>query len=383
MKIPVFILILLLFLVVNVYVYRRIWIAMPPKKTMRVSFFIVVFFTLFSFILASLIGEFLPIPITSFLYTIGSSWMLISIYFVLAFLFQDIVLLVNKVFNFVPARIVTGFSKANWTEMLFVMGFITLLIIGGCLKYQAKNRVYLPIQFSKMMGDSISPKSYRIVAVSDLHLGYTIGPKELDRWVSLINKEKPDAVLIAGDLVDNSYRPLHERNYSEILRKIEAPLGVYACLGNHEYIATKNISEHTNFFKESNINLLRDNYALVDSAFYVVGRDDRSNSERRALSDLVDKLDKSKPVILLDHQPYDLSVTADNKIDLQISGHTHQGQVWPISMITGWIYELQHGYRQTDSTHYYVTSGLGIWGGKFRIGTSSEYVVIDINKDVE
>lgn len=382
MKISMFIIILLIFLAVNIYIYHRIWVAMPPNTTMRVIFFIVATLTLSSFILASLIGDVLPIPITSFLYLIGSSWMLITIYFVLAFLFQDLIYFLNKFLHFVPQKAILNPTKTNWTEMLFIFSFIGLLVAGGHLRYLSKERVYLPLQLSKQMGDSINNQhSLRIVAISDLHLGYTIGTKELEKWVALINKENPDIILIAGDLIDNSLRPLRERNYAETLRKLKAPMGVYACMGNHEYIASHDLRDHIAFFQEANINLLRDNYAEIDSLFYVVGRDDRSNSKRRELSDLVKGLDKSKPIILLDHQPYDLDQAKDNGIDLQISGHTHNGQVWPISMITGWLFELQHGHLFKGDTHYYVSSGIGIWGGKFRIGTSSEYVVIDINKE--
>lgn len=356
---------------------------MPQNAIMRGVFIGFMVLALSSFIIASLIGDFLPIPITSFLYLLGSSWMLVTIYFVLAFLFQDLILLLNKYLHFSNIKGVFQFSRESWAEMLFIIGFVLLLVIGGHLRYLSKERVYIPLELSKQMGDSISDQSLRIVAISDLHLGYTIGKKELGKWVDLINKEKPDVVLIAGDLMDNSFRPLKDRNFAETLRKINAPMGVYACMGNHEYISGRNVQKHNQFFQESNINLLRDQSVLVDSLFYVVARDDRSNPDRRELSDLVGNLDQSKPIILLDHQPYNLNEAKENQIDLQISGHTHKGQVWPISMVTNWMYEVDHGYKLKGNTHYYVSSGLGIWGGKFRIGTTSEYVVIDINKKVQ
>ena len=87
----------------------------------------------------------------------------------------------------------------------------------------------------------------------------------------------------------------------------------------------------------------------------------------------------SKFTILLDHQPYNLEEASLINIDLQLSGHTHHGQVWPLNWVTDAIYECSYGYYKKDRTEYYVSSGLGIWGGKFRIGTSSEYVVIQIN----
>ena len=267
--------------------------------------------------------------------------------------------------------------------MLFTFGFITMLMFGGYLRYSWKERVHLPIQLTKQIGDSISERPLKVVAISDLHLGYTIGKGELEKWVTLINEEKPDMILIAGDLIDNSLRPVKDGGMAKVLRTLEAPLGVYACLGNHEYIGNTDQRENIEFYKDANIHLLKDDYIEVDSMFYVIGRDDKTNSHRKELSELVANLDKTKPIILLDHQPYDLHQAEENGVDLQISGHTHQGQVWPISMITKMLYEIDHGYLQKGNSHIYVSSGLGIWGGKFRIGTKSEYVVIDINVKAE
>ena len=153
-------------------------------------------------------------------------------------------------------------------------------------------------------------------------------------------------------------------------------MGVYACLGNHEYYA--GVDKCADFFKKSNIQLLRDSSTLVDSTLYVVGRDDNTNPRRKSVQQLVAGLDKSKPIILLEHQPTDLGESVKNSIDLQFSGHTHSGQVWPISAITKRIFEKSHGYLKKGDTNIYISSGMGIWGGKFRIGTQSEYVVFNI-----
>lgn len=380
MKFPFFILIILaVYLLANYYVFHRIWVAMPPNTILRTLLISLAVFTSVGWIVAALFGESLPIAVTSLLYTIGTSWMFIVIYFVLVFLFQDLVLLLNKVTNVVPSNVILQFSKENWLGMLFTIAFVTMLMVGGYLRYNWKTRVHLPIQLSKtLVPDSLSNKPMRIVAVSDLHLGYTIGKKELRRWIELINKEEPDMVLIAGDLIDSSLRPVLDDDMARELRTIKAPKGVYACLGNHEYISGADQRKVADFYQDANIYLLRDSFAEVDSALYIVGRDDKTNGNRKELSELVANLDQSKPIILLDHQPYSLEQAEENGIDLQLSGHTHKGQIWPISLITKYLYEIDHGYLQKGNSHIYVSSGLGIWGGKFRIGTQSEYVVIDL-----
>lgn len=373
-----FLFILLIYLSANVYVFYRIWVAMPSNTIMRVLLLALAFILVSAVILTFALGDSLPVAVTSVLYTIGSSWMFILIYFVLAFLLLDAVLLINKFVGFIPKDMLHQFSRENWATMLFTIVFIALLMMGGYFHYNRKQRVYLPIEIAKPLTDTVCGQSLKIVAVSDLHLGYTIGRGELEKWVDLINEEKPDLILIAGDIVDNSLIPVEKENMAEALKQLKAPKGVYACLGNHEYIGGVVRDQGQSFFERSGIRLLKDEAVEVDSCFYIVGRDDKSNGRRKELSELTSGLDKSKPIILLDHQPYNLEQAEENGIDLQISGHTHQGQVWPISLITKMIYEKDHGYLKKGNTHIYVSSGIGIWGGKFRIGTQSEYVVIDL-----
>ncbi|GAB6010098.1 metallophosphoesterase [Dysgonomonas reticulitermitis] len=378
MKSIMFIIIFFLYLLVNFYVFQRIWTAMPPGVIGRVALVLFAVVAISSFFVSFLIGDSLPVGLTSLLYKVGTAWFFILIYFFMIMLVIDLFGLTNRLFHFMPSDAIIRYTKENWIGLGFIVGFVTLLMLCGYLKYQWKVRVDLPVNIYKTVGDSISSKPLRIVAVSDLHLGYGIGKGELEKWIDLINSENPDIVLIAGDIIDNSVRPLNEGNLAESFHKIKAPMGVYACPGNHEYIS--GLTGSLDFIEKAGIHMLRDSVALVDSSFYVIGRDDRSNKGRRPLKDLVAGLDKSKPIIMLDHQPYNLEETEANGIDIQLSGHTHQGQIWPISLITKQLYEKDHGYIKKGNANIYVSSGIGVWGGKFRIGTQSEYVVIDVNK---
>jgi len=116
---------------------------------------------------------------------------------------------------------------------------------------------------------------------------------------------------------------------------------------------------------------------LVDSSFYIIGREDRSTPSRKTISELVKNLDKTKPLILLDHQPFHLEEAEDNNIDFQFSGHTHNGQFVPGVFFVNKMYELGYGFMKKGNTNYYVSSGLGLWGPQYRIGTQSELVVIN------
>ena len=214
------------------------------------------------------------------------------------------------------------------------------------------------------------PKEYKVVMASDLHLGYHNPRKELARWVDMINAEKPDFILIAGDIIDGSMRPLIEEKMAEEFHRLKAP--VYACLGNHEFYAGQ--PEAKQFYKEAGIHLLIDDSAVVDSSIVIIGRDDRTNMRRKPVKDLMPDA-KSRFTIVLDHLPYSLARPEAAGVDFPRSGQTHRGHVWPISWITDRIYECSWGSCQRGDTQFYISSGIGIWGGKYRIGTQSEYVV--------
>ena len=163
---------------------------------------------------------------------------------------------------------------------------------------------------------------------------------------------------------------------AEEFKRLEPP--VYACLGNHEFYSNIPAAQH--FIREAGIHLLQDSSVTIGD-LTIIGRDDRSNIHRKPLKEII--ANEQVPVddhftILLDHQPYHLEQAEQTGIDFQFSGHTHYGQVWPISWITRHVYECSYGEYQRGKTRYYISSGIGIWGGKFRIGTQSEYVVASI-----
>ncbi|MBP5277494.1 MAG: metallophosphoesterase, partial [Prevotella sp.] len=217
-------------------------------------------------------------------------------------------------------------------------------------------------------------RKMKVVMLSDLHLGYHNRRSELAKWVDKINEEKADLILVAGDIIDKNMQPLEEQEMEKEFLRLNAP--VVACLGNHEYYGGE--SNALLFYQKADITLLRDSVITMGD-LCIIGRDDRSHP-RKALGELMNGVDRTKYLIVLDHQPFQLEEAEQNGIDFQLSGHTHHGQVWPISWITERIYECAFGEWQRGNTRYYVTSGMGIWGGKFRIGTRSEYVVAEITR---
>ena len=267
----------------------------------------------------------------------------------------------------------------NSYSFLIAFFFTASLLLYGYYNY-LNPRVNIISPDSTTHNCPFTDQGVKIVAVTDIHLGNGTGKKLLRKYVEMINAQSPDIILIGGDLIDNSVEPLYRENIAEELYRLHAPMGIYMVPGNHEYIS--GIDKVEAFLKQTPIQLLRDSVVNLPCGITLIGRDDRSNKNRKSLEELLlisSEKHSVNPTLLLDHQPYDLAKTDSLKIDLQISGHTHRGQVWPLSLFVDKLYEQSHGYRKWDNSHIYVSSGLSLWGPPFRIGTNSEMVVVMIH----
>ena len=358
---------LLLPLLAIAYVGWHVWTLVPLSRIWRA---VILTIGILSFLLIFLnfgrVIDRMPISLARLCYDVGNSTIFILLYLVIIFLVLDL----GRLFRLVPR----GWLCQNvYTTIIITMGIFVLFLLAN-INYHHKVRRELTLTTQKPL-----TKPIKLVMLSDLHLGYHNPKQELHRWVELINNESPDYVLIAGDIIDMSMRPLIEENMAEEFRRIKAP--VYACLGNHEYYSGEPQAQQ--FYHDAGIRLLRDT-CEASGDLCLIGRDDRANPHRKSLGKLMAEANAQFPAlsskfsVLLDHQPYYLEQAEKAGIDFQLSGHTHHGQIWPISWITDRIYECSHGEYQRGNTHYYVSSGIGIWGGKFRIGTKSEYVVATI-----
>lgn len=362
-----FVLILLLLVALLGYVGWHLWMLPPVAAWLRWLLVLAEVGCVGLAILALTPAEDrLPMPLASFVYNVGNKALIIVFYLFMLFLLADLLRLVHV--------LPTAWVRDNWWSCAILLVAMVLLFVYAHMHYEHKQRVELTIDTAGRLD-----RPQRVVALSDLHLGYHNRRSDLERWVAMVNAEKPDFIVIAGDLIDRSLRPLLEEDMAAALRAFEAP--VYACLGNHEYYAGyyDHPADVERFYSDAGIMLLRDSVDAFGN-IAVIGRDDRSNTHRLPTSVLQAKftLLPSQFSILLDHQPYHLEEAMEAGIDLQISGHTHRGQVWPLSWITDALYECSWGTLQKGHTHFYVSSGMGIWGAKYRIGTQSEYVVINL-----
>ena len=233
--------------------------------------------------------------------------------------------------------------------------------------------------------------SLNVVLIADLHLGYNIGCRHMEKMVEKINAQNPDLVVVAGDIFDNEYEALENPDrLAAILRGIRSKYGVYACYGNHD-IQEKILAGFTfggkekkessvkmdEFLEKSGITLLRDEYVLIDDSFYVYGRPDyerpgRGIDERKSPQEITANLDQSLPVLVIDHEPRELQELADAGVDADLCGHTHDGQLFPGNLTIKLMWENACGYLKKGNMHSIVTSGVGLFGPNMRVGTKSE-----------
>lgn len=341
------------------YVFCHIWVIVPfPKwgKWLAVGVAVACFCSIFLGFSGAL--DKMPLGWGSFFYNLGNKTLIILFYALMVFVLLDL----GRLVHLVPRQ----WLHDNWLSSTAITALLAIVFIGGSIHYHNKQRVALNI-------DSHGKVQHPLTAVmaSDLHIGYHNRRAELARWVDMINAENPDLILFAGDIIDMSLRPVVEEDMASEFRRLKAP--IYACLGNHEFYS--NLPRAKQFYHDAGINLLIDSSATVGD-LQIIGRDDRTNNSRRPLSSF--DIHDSQFSILLDHQPYHLEEAEQAGIDLQLSGHTHNGQVWPLNWVIKALYECGWGQHQRGNTSYYVSSGLGLWGAKYRIGTNSEYVVINI-----
>ena len=302
--------------------------------------------------------ERIPVKAACVLYEVGNTWLIAFMYLLIVFVLADIASLCHLL----PKTLL----KDSASGLFSALGIVAFILTLGAIHYHHKYREELTITTEKPL-----EKPLTIVLASDLHIGYHNRKAELGRWVDLINAEKPDLVLFGGDIIDRSLRPVTEGHYEEEFRRIDAP--VMAVFGNHEsFVDTTRVEE---FFQDAGIVLLKDSVVHFKGVD-VIGRYDRSFAGRGALSNLSTGLDGF--TLVLDHQPVYLEEAEAAGIDFQFSGHTHHGQVWPISWLTDLIFEKAYGPYRKGETRYYISSGLGLWGAKVRVGTRSEYLVLKL-----
>jgi predicted MPP superfamily phosphohydrolase len=371
-----FSIVMLIYTSANYYLYVRglqaFSISQPFKR-----WYIFLFWTVaFLFIAGSILERTATSAFSEWIYRIGSFWIAYMLYLGLAVILIDIVRIFNYFIHFLP--VFSPIMKFRLGLGVFIL--VTVIVIAGHVNALWINVKEIPLTIHKKVTGSPEVK---ILMASDLHLGALIGERREKRLLDIIRDQKPDLVLLCGDLVDGEIAPVLRKKLGKHIQEINTPLGVYAITGNHEYIG--GISKTLPYLKSINIKVLIDSIVTLPNGIQLVGRNDHSSGRgsipRKSLAELVAGLDQTKPVIVMNHQPFNLQEAVDAKADLHLSGHTHHGQLWPVNFITKAIFEVSWGYLKKGNTNFYVSSGFGTWGPSVRVGNRPEVVVFKLKFD--
>ena len=382
----------------NLYILHRVhkWLTACSER-FHSRKFAVPYIVIYSLLALSLLFAFLlpSSELQVLVKRISNYWLGTFAYILIFIAVADILRLVLKK---IPGKIHDFFfSKVGY---VFV-GILLTALIGGISAYGIVHSNIVKVKpyevtIRKNCGDN---RNLKVVLVADLHLGYSVGNGQMQRMVKKINDQNADLVVFAGDIFDNEYDAIYEPDrVADLLAGLKSRYGTYACYGNHdldekilagftfetkeERIADRRFGE---FLDRAKIHLLEDDVVCIDDAFYLAGRKDpdrirKTQETRDTPSELLTGLDQSLPVFVIDHQPSELTELAEAGADLDLGGHTHDGQLFPGNILTGLMWENACGMKKVGDMYSIVTSGVGLWGPPMRIGTKAEVVIINYGK---
>lgn len=369
-----FSIVLLLFFSANYFIFHR---SLPSVQGLSYKNYLIALFWIL--VLAYPVGRILesvaPAFAPSVLIKVGSIWLAVMLYLLVGFLIVDIL----RFINYISGLHLLAFLSDKRTLIIAVIYAITtLLTVIGYINARTPRVSQVEIN---LLAESKISRPLTIVAASDIHLGTIISNGRLKKLTEMINDQNPDIILLVGDTFDEDLGPVIRNNMGEQLATLKAKYGAYAVTGNHEYYG--NAAEAVNYLQNHGITVLHDTSITVGGIVNLIGRNDRQSirflgKNRKPLEELVREANQSLPSILMDHQPFNLEEAENNNITLQLSGHTHHGQLWPFNYITGAMFELSSGYLKKGNTHYYVSNGYGTWGPPVRIGNRPEIIVITL-----
>ncbi|MBM7690313.1 hypothetical protein BCR24_03310 [Enterococcus ureilyticus] len=305
---------------------------------------------------------------------IGSYWLSYWFLSLVSFGITDLILKITKKNTMIQ-------SKNELLIWIIALAVTVVLFWYGSWQAQQIKTVNYQVTIDKPT-DGKSQK-IKAVLISDVHLGYVNDVKKLEKIVTKINQLQPDIIFISGDLFDGNYQALQDaKSMEKQLSRLSSVYGTYMCWGNHD--AGASFEKMKELVQSAKITLLEDEMTVVGEELLVVGRKDSrpigsQDGTRESLQDQFEKVGNQLPKIILDHQPSNLEEYEQSN-ELILSGHTHQGQIFPFSLVTKAYFIVDYGYyrKNENSPQVIVSSGVGTWGPPMRIGTQSEIVQIDI-----
>jgi predicted MPP superfamily phosphohydrolase len=337
------------YIIPNIYLFTRIW-QLFIRKDQKIYYALIYLLLFLVYPVSNLFNEDETALAARVMSAIADYLLPLFLYLFLFVLLLDLILLINLLFRIVPREKIKSRSFRSGGLLVIVCCSLAV-VVAGIINFNTIRTTEYQITIpGKLSGIS----HLRIAFVSDFHLQEGTSIHFVEKFVAKIEKME---------------------RFEKLFRSITTRYGVYGVLGNHEYYARQ---DKGSFFSKSGIEILTDSIVIVDSSFILVGRNDSHTRTRKIVEEIMSTIPDSLPVILIDHRPTEIDQISRTSTDVALSGHTHNGQLFPINLIVRRIYELSFGYMKKGETHFFVSSGIRLWGPPVRTIGKSEIMVIDI-----
>jgi len=369
--------VLVFYILINYYIYAHLIEYFSLSRSFQIGLKAFLLFAIFAFPVGRISELTKKSELNKLLLWPGSFWLGAIVYLFIIFVVQDALNLFLRLF--LGETIFQLFSERSLNVIGFsILGLVSLILGYGYFMARHPKIRRVVLAFKKLPQDH---NAFRIVHLSDVHLNTIFSKKRLERLVRRVNRLNPHLIVITGDLVDEN--AARSKKILAPISQLKSQFGVYAVTGNHEYYS--GVKKATEIMEKAGVRVLKNERVQIGDILNLVGVNDIESKrfENESIvpySELLTSVDPGLPIVLLNHRPIRLEEASHAGIDLQLSGHTHHGQMIPFNYITDLVYEVSFGLGKIGEMFIYVSNGVGTWGPPLRIGAPAEIVEILLEK---
>lgn len=401
---------MLAYTIPNIYVFFRI-MSLFIGKGYKLMYTVIYLLLAAVYPATQYLSHLLPDSLTEALSVVANYLLPFYLYVFLILLLYELFLLLNAFLRVVPREKRRSF-RFRFSALASILLLSVAVFTGGIINMNTIRASHYNI----VVPQKDSPLNHlRIAFVADLHLMEDSSVKFTEQYVRKVNALEPDIVLYGGDIVEGRDENRIPEPILAALREVQSRYGTFGVPGNHESYGSRG---NGTFYERAGITLLLDTLVNIDNTFYLAGRLDERSWNRKSAAEIMQYLPStppsilqtgqagpagqsgpsepaelmglegpsdisgqsglSLPIVMLDHRPTQLQEVSQAPVDVQFSGHTHNGQLFPINLYMRTLYELAWGHKQIRDTHFFVTSGLRLWGPPVKTAGKSEIMVVDI-----
>jgi predicted MPP superfamily phosphohydrolase len=355
----------------NLYVYTRLRRLLAAGRRGRLAFSALYLLLFLAYPLVELLAHARQAASLKYVLLLGYYSLPFLLYLFLLTALGELLLRLGRLLHLVPPGLAGRRGPARAAFAGVLAASLAIVVLGRLHYTDIKVNEYR----IEVPGRAAAIGHLRIALAADFHIGDVTEPRLIEKIIARINSSHPDIVLLGGDLMEGDRPGFEVERYAALFRRLRARYGVYAAPGNHEYHGAPG---RAGFFALAGITLLDDRFVVVDRAFCLAGRSDRRQGGKLPLALVLRNVPPDLPLVLMDHRPSRFAETLRFPVDIQLSAHTHHGQLFPVNWVTALKYDLSWGMKRIGRTRFFVTCGVQTWGPPVRTAGDSEIMLIQV-----